>query len=142
MALGGTVHSPYLRARQQYPSVKHMLTATCHCGLVRIEIPNAPEKVTSCNCSICRRLGVLWGYYDVDQVNVVGHPENTDEYIQGDKTLRIVRCRTCGCTTHWEPLDPVRQPKMAVNIRNFEPDSMKDIQIRLFDGADTWKFIG
>ena len=116
-----------------------MLKATCHCGAVRIEIPARPSEVTNCNCSICRRLGTLWAYFDVGTVKIHGHPENTDEYIQGDKTLRTVRCKTCGCTTHWEPLDPLKYRRMGVNIRNFEPEVIGDVRIRLLDGADTWK---
>lgn len=116
-----------------------MLKATCHCGAIRIEIPSRPAELTNCNCSICRRLGALWAYYDVGTVKIHGHPENTDEYIQGDKTLRTVRCRTCGCTTHWEPLDSQKYKRMGVNIRNFEPEVIGDVRIRLLDGADTWK---
>jgi len=116
-----------------------MLSATCHCGAVRVEIPSRPLEVTNCNCSICRRLGSLWAYYDVGTVKVDGHPQHTDEYIQGDKTLRVVRCKTCGCTTHWEPLDPQRHKRLGVNIRNFDPDDIGDVRIRLLDGADTWK---
>ena len=99
-----------------------MISATCHCGAIRIEIPHAPTELTNCNCSICRRLGGLWAYYRVGTVKIHGHPEHTDEYIQGDKTLRVVRCKTCGCTTHWEPLDPERVTNHGVNIRNFEPE--------------------
>jgi hypothetical protein len=116
-----------------------MLTGTCHCGAVRIEIPRPPEEATNCNCSICRRLGALWAYYRVEEVQVHGHPEKTDGYIQGDRTLRFVRCKTCGCTTHWEPLDPGRHPKLGVNIRNFDPAAIGNVRIRLLDGADTWK---
>jgi len=116
-----------------------MLSATCHCGAVRVEIPVPPEEVTNCNCSICRRLGGLWAYYKVDEVKVIGHPENTDGYIQGDKTLRTVRCKTCGCTTHWEPLDREVHKQMGVNIRNFDPQAIGNVRIRLLDGADTWE---
>ena len=116
-----------------------MLNATCHCGAVRIEIPERPTEVTNCNCSLCRRLGTLWAYFEVGTVKIHGHPENTDEYIQGDKTLRTVRCNTCGCTTHWEPLDTLTYRRMGVNIRNFEPEVIGDVRIRLLDGADTWK---
>jgi len=48
-----------------------MIEASCHCGAVRIEVPSAPETVTSCNCSICRRYGVLWAYYQPQSVRVV-----------------------------------------------------------------------
>lgn len=118
-----------------------MLSATCHCGAVRVEIPHRPTDVTNCNCSICRRLGALWAYYEVGAVKVIGHPEHTSEYIHGDKTLRVVRCRNCGCTTHWEPLVVKPDSKLGVNIRNFDPDDIGPIRIRLLDGADTWKFI-
>ena len=115
-----------------------MFEGTCHCGAVTIELPSAPEKATSCNCSLCRRLGGLWAYYEFGTVRITGHPENTQEYIQGDKTLRTMRCATCGCTTHWEPLDTQMYPRMGVNIRNFEPEVIGDVRIRLLDGADTW----
>ncbi len=118
-----------------------MLSGTCHCGAVRIQIPRAPAELTNCNCSICRRLGGLWAYYAIGEVEVTGHPENTDEYVQGDKTLRLVRCRMCGCTTHWEPLNPAQHPRLGVNIRNFEPSLIGAARIRLLDGADTWNYI-
>ena len=47
-------------------------------------------------CSLCRRLGGLWTYYEFGTVRIEGHPENTAEYISRDKTLRTVRCKTCG----------------------------------------------
>lgn len=118
-----------------------MLTATCHCGAIRIEIPSRPETVTQCNCSQCRRLGGLWAYYGWGTVRVDGHPEHTASYVWGDRTLRTVRCRHCGCVTHWEPLDPKPDSRHGVNIRNFEPEAIGPVRIRRFDGADSWTFV-
>jgi hypothetical protein len=118
-----------------------MLAGTCHCGAVRIELPIRPEKATVCNCSLCRRLGALWAYYDVGAVQIMGHPEHTDGYIWGDRTLRTVRCRHCGCITHWEPLDARPGGHMAVNVRNFDPEALGDLRIRRFDGAVSWKYL-
>lgn len=118
-----------------------MLAGTCHCGAIRIEVPSAPSKVTDCNCSLCRRLGALWAYYKVGTVRVEGHPEKTAEYIWGDKTLRTVRCATCGCITHWEHLDPQPEARHGVNIKNFDPKLLESVKVRRFDGADTWKFL-
>jgi hypothetical protein len=119
-----------------------MLAATCHCGDVRIEIPRAPEKLTNCNCSLCRRYGALWAYYTPDEVRVIGHPEKTESYCWGDRTLRTVRCRNCGCVTHWEPLEGKSEGRMAVNARNFDPVMLgSNVEIRRFDGADTWRFL-
>ena len=118
-----------------------MLTATCHCGAVRVEVPSPPQALTDCNCSICRRIGGLWAYYEVDRVQVTGHPEHTDGYVWGDKTLRTVRCSHCGCVTHWEPLESKPGAKMGVNARNFEPEVIAGVRVRRFDGADTWTFL-
>ncbi|MBY0238252.1 MAG: GFA family protein [Burkholderiaceae bacterium] len=118
-----------------------MLSTTCHCGAVHITIPDAPESVINCNCSICRRYGALWAKYDADAVQIVGHPDNTTEYIWGEKTLRTIRCRHCGCVTHWEPLELTDGAQWGVNIRNFDPDQIGATRIRRFDGADTWTFL-
>jgi len=59
----------------------------------------------------------------------------------GDKSLKFVRCRSCGCVTHWEPVDPTPDSKMGVNARNFDPDALGTVRIRLLDGASTWKYL-
>ena len=137
---------PFLIRRHRKPnwstmSEEQLLQGSCHCGAVRLTLPSAPEKATKCNCSICRRLGGLWAYYEFGTVRIEGHPENTAEYIWGDKTLRNVRCKTCGCATHWEPLVPEPGGKHGVNLNNFDPRLQESVQVRRFDGADTWKFI-
>ncbi len=117
------------------------LHGSCHCGSVRITLPSAPEKATDCNCSICRRLAGLWAYYEYGTVLIEGHPENTTEYIWGDRTLRTVRCKTCGVATHWEPLQPKPGERHGVNLRNFDPKLLQSVLVRKFDGADTWTYI-
>lgn len=117
------------------------LEGSCHCGAVRLTLPSPPQTANDCNCSICRRLGAIWAYYEFGSVRITGHPEHTAEYIQGDRTLRTVRCATCGCTTHWEPLDAQPGARHGVNLRNFEPALLAAVRIRRFDGADTWTYL-
>ena len=117
------------------------LRGSCHYGAVRITLPSPPEKATACNCSICRRLAGLWVYYEFGTVLVEGHPQHTAEYVWGDRTLRTLRCRTCGVATHWEPLEPKPGQRHGVNLRNFEPELVQSVAVRRFDGADTWTFI-
>lgn len=124
---------------QQQPAPS--LHGSCHCGAVRLTLPSAPEKATSCNCSLCRRSGGLWVYYALGTVSIQGHPENTEHYVWGDRTLRTVRCSTCGVVTHWEPLDGKLGARHGVNLRNFEPKLQASVVVRHFDGADTWAFL-
>lgn len=117
------------------------LQGSCHCGAVRLTLPSAPATATSCNCSLCRRTGAIVGYYEFGTVSIQGHPENTEEYIWGDRTLRNVRCKTCGILTHWEPLDSKPGAPHGVNLRNFDPKLLDSVVVRRFDGADTWTFL-
>ncbi len=116
------------------------LTGSCHCGAVQLELPSPPETATSCNCSLCRRSGALWVYYEFGTVRITGHPENTHEYVWGDRQLRTVRCRTCGLTTHWERLQDGEGKRHGVNLCNFAPELAAVVRIRHLDGADTWEY--
>ncbi len=101
-----------------------MIEGSCHCGAVRLTLPAAPPTMTLCNCSICRRYGVLWGYYPRAQLAVTGHPDATEDYVWGDRLIRFVRCAHCGCVTHYESLEPQPDDRCAVNMRNFDPALM------------------
>jgi len=117
------------------------LQGSCHCGAVRLTLPALPDKATRCSCSLCRRLGGVWAYYAFGSVRIEGHPENTAEYVQGDRTLRTIRCRTCGVVTHWEPMEPQAGERHGVNLNNFDPKLLEAVPVRRFDGADTWTFL-
>jgi hypothetical protein len=62
-------------------------------------------------------------------------------YVQGDRTLSTIHCRTCGCVTHWEPLPPTPGARHGVNLGNFDPALIASVRVRRFDGADTWAFL-
>jgi len=63
-----------------------MIEASCHCGAVRFAVEAAPDDVNDCNCSICRRYGTLWGYYQRPQVRFAAENEPTDIYIGATRT--------------------------------------------------------
>ncbi|WP_304164507.1 GFA family protein [Phenylobacterium aquaticum] len=117
-----------------------MITATCHCGAVALEIDAAPAEVTDCNCSICRRYGVLWAYYPLAQVRLVPPDAATDIYMWDDRSIEFHRCRTCGCVTHWAPVDPARN-RMGVNARLMPPADLAPARVRRLDGAGTERYL-
>ncbi len=114
-----------------------MVESSCHCGKVRLQVPRAPTEITECNCTICRRYGSLMAYYSPTEVEVSGA---TDIYMHGDKSIEFHRCRTCGCFTHWAPVDRALD-RMGVNCRMMEPSVIAAARVRTFDGFDTWKFL-
>ncbi len=117
-----------------------MIKGSCHCGTVHFELSTHPQFLMDCNCSICRRIGALWGHVPIESVVVNAPADATISYVQGDKTLATHTCATCGCTTHWENRLTDGE-HMAVNFRMCDPETVSQFQIRRFDGADTWQFL-
>ena len=117
-----------------------MHQGSCHCGAVRLTLPSTPEVATECNCSLCRRIGGPWVYFEFGTVAIEGHPDSTEAYVQGDRTLRTIRCRHCGCVTHWEPIEMKAGARHGVHLGNFDPELIAAVRVRKFDGANTWKF--
>lgn len=117
-----------------------MLTAACHCGRVRIEVARRPRTLCDCNCSICRRYGVLWAYYSPRTCRVVSGRRGLVSYVWGERRLKFFHCAHCGCVTHYEQN---RKPNrvMALNARLLAPDAIVRSRIRHFDGAVSWKYL-
>lgn len=116
-----------------------MLTGSCHCGAVKLQVERKPRRLTSCNCSICRRHAGLWGYYDKSKVKVMARRDALDSYAWGDKCLILYRCATCGCVTHWRPVGRTGN-RMGVNFRNFDPSVIESTPIRKLDRATPGNF--
>lgn len=112
-----------------------MFELSCHCGAVRLGVETLPEDLGDCNCSICRRISGLWGYYTSDQVTRLTKEGKTEPYVQGDKMLEMHHCKTCGSTTHWDGIEKTEDRRMGLNFRMADPDVIKDIPTRKIDGA-------
>tara|TARA_R110002020_G_scaffold11340_17_gene42774 strand:- start:149 stop:505 length:357 start_codon:yes stop_codon:yes gene_type:complete len=117
-----------------------VVEASCHCGAVRFTLDPAPADVTECNCSICRRYGVLWAYYRQDQVRFAPGSAATATYMCNGQTQHFHRCPSCGCVTHWAPLDPQRTD-IGINARLLEPAILSQAQLHHLDGAVTDQYL-
>lgn len=117
-----------------------MTEASCHCGAVRLICDVAPSEVTDCNCSICRRYGVLWAYYSPSQVRIVPADAITDTYMWDDRAITFHRCRECGCVTHWSAVDKSRD-WMGVNARLMPLETIAAARMRFLDGAVTERYV-
>jgi hypothetical protein len=96
-----------------------------------VVIEDDPIDAGECNCSICRRTGALWTYGSPSRVTVMGEGVG---YVQGDKTMTLWHCATCGIITHWTALDPTYD-RMGINLRLFDPALWGALPRRFIDGA-------
>ena len=118
-----------------------MIRGNCHCGAVRFEVPEPRDFLTDCNCSICRRYGALWLHCNRSEISLEYAPGATSAYEWGDRLLAFHHCNTCGCMTHWLSIKEDNPEPMAVNCRMSEPADIAGMQVRRFDGADTWQYL-
>jgi hypothetical protein len=117
-----------------------MIEGSCHCGAVRWSFDGFPEGAgaTACNCTLCRRYGVLWAYdYEDQGIRISGQ---TRVYSRG-RTIGFHFCPTCGCVAYWRALEPGEdgRRRIAVNLRLAEPEAVAAIPIDHFDGLNTFR---
>ncbi len=110
-----------------------MIDGSCLCGDVRWRFDGRPDGATACNCTACRRYGVLWAYdYEGERIHVFGR---TRPYARGT-ALEFHFCPRCGCIAFWrgQRTDDDGRRRIAVNLRLAEPEAVAAIPIDRFDG--------
>ncbi len=116
-----------------------MLEGKCHCGEVGWTLETLPTSVTACNCTICRRYGVLWAYvYMGHDLQTTGQ---TTPYLRRDSgDICFHFCAMCGCVTHLVASAKGADGRIqaAVNVRMSDPSPIGEIPIRHFDGHDSF----
>lgn len=113
------------------------LKATCHCGAVTIQVSGKPREINECQCTLCRRYGAAWAYYDPKEV-IVSVKDNsiTKPYVWGDREIEFHFCSDCGCVTHWKSIQAHNE--MGVNTRMMDPEDIKTVNRKIdFDALST-----
>ncbi|MGE0629231.1 MAG: GFA family protein [Hyphomicrobiaceae bacterium] len=118
-----------------------MIEGSCHCGAARWRFEGTPGSATSCNCTVCRRYGVLWAYdYEGEGIKTSGQ---TKAYVRG-AGIEFHFCAECGCVSHWRGRGPDEhgRRRIAVNLRLAEPNTVAGIPIEHFDGLESFDDLG
>ena len=118
-----------------------MLKGSCHCGALTWTFEGDPGSATACNCTLCRRYGVLWAYdYEDERIKISGPSSAYTRKGKADPALEIRFCGTCGCVACWRGLrvEADGRRRIAVNLRLSEPDTVGHFPIDHFDGLDSF----
>lgn len=119
-----------------------MIEGSCHCGAVHWRFDGEVDAVTACNCSVCRRYGVLWAYdYDGERIHVSGE---TRAYVWGDKSIAFHFCPNCANVAYWRALQAGKdgRRRIAVNVRLAEPHQVAALPVEHFDGLNSFEDLG
>ena len=126
---------------EMHKAARGATTGTCHCGALEWTFDGTPDSATACNCTLCRRYGVIWIYdYEGERITISGPCEVYTRKGKANPVIEIHFCRTCGCVACWRGLrlEADGRRRMAVNLRLTEPGPVANLPIDHFDGLDTF----
>lgn len=108
----------------------------CHCGRVRFEV-DAEEtlRVSSCNCSICRRSGYLHLIVPAAQFRLIAGEDALTSYRFNTGTANHLFCSSCGIKAFYVPRS--HPDGYSVNARCLDPESLASATVEHeFDGRN------
>lgn len=132
------------------------LTASCHCGATRIELPHAPLQAKQCNCSYCSRTGAVWGYYGPGEMRFVSQDDDKTYSASGGMNQHHF-CGRCGMQTwgdspNWASIynndgtpkegfaagSMPTERSYAVNLRLVDDLDWSSLAVEKVDGRNSW----
>ena len=110
-------------------------SGSCHCGAVAYTVSADLGRTISCNCSICRRTGMVLTFVPAGQFNLEKGSDALADYQFGKKNVHHLFCRTCGVRSFGRGTAPDGSEMVAINVRcldGVDPDALTP---RKYDGA-------
>lgn len=108
---------------------------SCHCGAVTFSVAaDAPTQALSCNCSICRRKGLLLAFVPRSALTVRGE-DALRAYLFNTHKIQHQFCATCGTETFAFAPTPDGGEGCAINLRCVPAVDLKGLEIQEYDGA-------
>ena len=92
-------------------------TGGCHCGRVRYETEADLSRVMECNCSICRKRGVLLAFVPADKFQLASGEEALTDYQFHRKVIHHLFCKTCGVGSFSRGSGPNGVEMVALNVQ-------------------------
>ncbi|MDX1402299.1 MAG: GFA family protein [Kiloniellales bacterium] len=111
-------------------------TGKCHCGAVEFEVTldKGLDSVRRCNCSLCRRKGIIMGGVPLSGLRVTKGEDALTLYQWNTQTAKHYFCSICGIHTHHQRrTDPNRFGFNVACLEGVDPFSLEPVAV--VDGA-------
>jgi hypothetical protein len=109
---------------------------SCHCGTVKFTVDaDLSKQAMSCNCSICRRKGVLMAFVPAAKLKVDQGEDALQAYQFNTHRLTHWFCKTCGIHPFGGGIGPDGTEMRAINLRCVPDADLDALTIQKFDGA-------
>ena len=106
----------------------------CHCGRVRYKAEVDLNRVMSCNCSICRKRGMLVAPAADDKFKLESGADALTDYQFNRKVIHHFFCKVCGVGSFARGVGPNGVEMVAVNVRCLDDLDLDGLNLIPFDG--------
>jgi hypothetical protein len=106
----------------------------CHCGAVRFRVAVEHYQALDCNCSMCRRKGILHLIVPRQRFTLLQGEEQLTTYRFNTGVARHLFCRTCGIHPFYVPRS--HPDGIDVNVRCLDPGHGLALTVVAFDGQN------
>jgi len=109
---------------------------SCHCGKVAFSVEaDPPAGAMTCNCSHCRRKGLLLAFFPAEQFSLLRGEQDLKSYWFYKHNIEHQFCTTCGTQPFALGKMPDGAPMRAINLRCVESIDLDALEITKVDGA-------
>jgi hypothetical protein len=112
-----------------------MYTGGCQCGAVRYSAVADLSHTMTCNCSRCKKLGVVLGFTPASAFKLEKGEDNLTEYKFNKNVISHLFCKTCGIQSFARGVGPDGTPTIALNVRCLDNINIDAFQPKPFNGA-------
>lgn len=111
------------------------ISGSCHCGRIAFEAEGEFSEALECNCSFCRRRGVLLAFVPRGNMQLATPRENLSTYQFNKRVIAHHFCANCGVAPFSEATMPNGEEMAAINLRCVPGVDLAALTVTQYDGA-------
>jgi hypothetical protein len=112
-------------------------TGSCQCGAIRYEARIALEKVVTCNCSRCQKLGSMLAFIPASEFRLLYGADDLKHFTFNTHRIDHTFCKGCGIQSFAHAKAPDGTNTVAINARCLDDVDLTSLTIVHYDGKST-----
>jgi hypothetical protein len=114
--------------------MKKTYTGGCQCGKVRYEVSAEIDKVISCNCSRCGKLGSLLAAALASDFKLISGKDAMTDFQFNKHVIHHPFCATCGIQSYAHGKGPGGAEMVMLNVRCLDGVDAEKFEVMKYDG--------
>jgi hypothetical protein len=115
-------------------NAKKTYVGSCHCGDVRFEVTTELDRLATCNCSLCSRVGYLMKSVPASDFKLLSGEGKQTDYRFNTRQIQHLFCSTCGVHAIGRFKGEQGEERVLVNFRCVPDLDVSGVPVTEFDG--------